>query len=60
MIPVVSVIPVTPMIPVTPITTVIAIAPAKTAKFEDLRDPHVVLSFVFSEAFNRPGVSRGT
>ena len=46
-IPVVSVIPVIPMPPVTPITTVIAMATPKTTKFEDLRDPHVILSFIF-------------
>lgn len=57
MIPVISV---APMIPVVPMPTVVAMAPAKTAQFEDFRDPHVVLSFIFSEAFNRPGVSRGT
>lgn len=57
---IIAVIPVTLMIPVIPMTTVVAMAPAKTAQFEDFRDPHVVLSFIFSEAFNRPGVSRGT
>jgi hypothetical protein len=46
-IPVVSVIPVIAMTPVTPITTVITIATPKTTKFEDLRDPHVILSFIF-------------
>jgi hypothetical protein len=57
-IPVVSVIPVIPMIPVTPMTTVIAMATPKTTKFKNLRDPHAILSFIFSEAFNRPGVSK--
>jgi len=57
---IIPVITVAPMIPVVPMTTVVAMAPAKTAQFEDFRDPHVVLSLIFSEAFNRPGVSRGT
>jgi hypothetical protein len=47
MIPAVPVIAVAPIIPVTPMTTVIAMAPPKTTKFEDLRDPHVILSFIF-------------
>jgi hypothetical protein len=46
-IPVVSVIPVIPMIPVTPMTTVIAMATPKITKFKNLRDPHVILSFIF-------------
>jgi hypothetical protein len=51
---IIPVISVAPMIPVIPMTTVVAMAPAKTAQFEDFRDPHVVLSFIFSEASTAP------
>lgn len=61
MITIIPVIPAAAMIPVGPITTVVAVAmaSAKTAEFEDFRDSHIVLSFIFSWAFEPTGVSRG-
>lgn len=42
----IPVIPVAAMLPVAPVTTVVAVvtASARTAKFEDFRNPHIVLS----------------